>query len=98
MVTHSEVTSATAYLPTGPVYPPPPIGYPTKDGADHQQHTPAETKSKGDGFWKGGLALFSLPLATILIFTLLILCPPFAFAVLLLCAGCMLLLRDPAVD
>ncbi|KAI3456705.1 hypothetical protein Pfo_013368 [Paulownia fortunei] len=34
---------------------PPPIGYPTKDG-NHQGHTPVETTSRGDGFWKGCLA------------------------------------------
>ncbi|KAB1202101.1 hypothetical protein CJ030_MR4G014266 [Morella rubra] len=37
------------------VAPPPPMGYPTKgDPAVDPQHTaPAETTTRGDGFWKG---------------------------------------------
>ncbi|CAN0910276.1 Protein CYSTEINE-RICH TRANSMEMBRANE MODULE 6 [Linum grandiflorum] len=31
---------------------PPPIGYPTRDAAGDAT-VPVETKSKGDGFWKG---------------------------------------------
>ncbi|ONI17937.1 hypothetical protein PRUPE_3G187200, partial [Prunus persica] len=31
--------------------PPPPAGYPTRD--EPQNSVPVETKSKGDGFWKG---------------------------------------------
>ncbi|XP_010551736.1 PREDICTED: cysteine-rich and transmembrane domain-containing protein A-like [Tarenaya hassleriana] len=30
---------------------PPPVGYPTRDTAF--DNPPVETKSKGDGFWKG---------------------------------------------
>ncbi|XP_050135219.1 protein CYSTEINE-RICH TRANSMEMBRANE MODULE 9-like isoform X1 [Malus sylvestris] len=30
---------------------PPPAGYPTRD--EPQNAVPVETKSKGDGFWKG---------------------------------------------
>ncbi|CAN1174990.1 Protein CYSTEINE-RICH TRANSMEMBRANE MODULE 6 [Linum perenne] len=33
---------------------PPPIGYPTRDGTTaNAASVPIETKSKGDGFWKG---------------------------------------------
>ncbi|XP_062107033.1 protein CYSTEINE-RICH TRANSMEMBRANE MODULE 9-like [Humulus lupulus] len=36
------------------VAPPPPAGYPTMDAsAAGQTHNQVETKSKGDGFWKG---------------------------------------------
>jgi hypothetical protein len=51
---------AAAYPPSsqGPyVVAPPPAGYPTKDGSgySHDQNPPppVETKSRGDGFWKG---------------------------------------------
>ncbi|KAH9673723.1 CYSTM domain-containing protein [Citrus sinensis] len=52
---------SSAYPPPPPsttaglyVAAPPPAGYPTKDG-DHgyAQNAPVETKSRGDGFWKG---------------------------------------------
>ncbi|KDP22047.1 hypothetical protein JCGZ_02469 [Jatropha curcas] len=46
---------ATAYPPPPPsnaYVAPPPAGYPTKDG-DTQNQVPVETKSRGDGFWKG---------------------------------------------
>ncbi|CAA3018045.1 cysteine-rich and transmembrane domain-containing protein WIH2-like isoform X1 [Olea europaea var. sylvestris] len=35
--------------------PPPPAGYPMKDGHDQPpiDPAPAETQSRGDGFWKG---------------------------------------------
>ena len=42
--------SSTAYVA------PPPAGYPTKDdpaAAYPQNQPPVETKSRGDGFWKG---------------------------------------------
>jgi hypothetical protein len=47
-----------AYPPpsTAPTYyvAPPPAGYPTKDGSGYSQNPPpVETKSRGDGFWKG---------------------------------------------
>lgn len=54
--------SAVPYPPpstgAGPyVMPPPPAGYPTKDGGqgynNSQNPAPVETKSRGDGFWKG---------------------------------------------
>ncbi|KAF7815216.1 Cysteine-rich transmembrane CYSTM domain containing protein [Senna tora] len=32
---------------------PPPVGYPTKDTSQYPQNVPLETKSRGDGFWKG---------------------------------------------
>ncbi|KAH7533605.1 hypothetical protein FEM48_Zijuj04G0149500 [Ziziphus jujuba var. spinosa] len=32
---------------------PPPAGYPTRDGTAPYPPAPVETKSKGDGFWKG---------------------------------------------
>ncbi|KAK1440129.1 hypothetical protein QVD17_05954 [Tagetes erecta] len=34
---------------------PPPVGYPTMDGTAklENQARPVETKSRGDGFWKG---------------------------------------------
>ncbi|THU44171.1 hypothetical protein C4D60_Mb02t04600 [Musa balbisiana] len=49
----------SAYPPPGQSYPPayvapPPVGYPTGDGgAVNSQQVPVETKSRGDGFWKG---------------------------------------------
>ncbi|RRT56714.1 hypothetical protein B296_00047692 [Ensete ventricosum] len=49
-----------SYPPPGQAYPPPayvappPAGYPTRDGgAVNSQQVPVETKSRGDGFWKG---------------------------------------------
>ena len=49
---------SVAYPPpsTAPAYyvAPPPAGYPTKDGSGYSQNPPpVETKSRGDGFWKG---------------------------------------------
>lgn len=49
---------SVAYPPpsTAPTYyvAPPPAGYPTKDGSGYSQNPPpVETKSRGDGFWKG---------------------------------------------
>ncbi|KAI3465580.1 hypothetical protein Pfo_022243 [Paulownia fortunei] len=51
-----------AYPPPGTAYPaepqggymapPPPAGYPMKDG-EQGQGPPANTQSRGDGFWKG---------------------------------------------
>ncbi|KAF3438279.1 hypothetical protein FNV43_RR21040 [Rhamnella rubrinervis] len=36
------------------VAPPPPIGYPTKDGPAGLNHNvPVETNTRGEGFWKG---------------------------------------------
>ncbi|XP_078433202.1 protein CYSTEINE-RICH TRANSMEMBRANE MODULE 4-like [Wolffia australiana] len=32
---------------------PPPAGYPTKDQVQSSSTVPAETCSRGDGFWKG---------------------------------------------
>ncbi|TKY47921.1 CYSTM1 family protein A isoform X1 [Spatholobus suberectus] len=32
---------------------PPPVGYPTKETPQYPQNPVVETKSKGDGFWKG---------------------------------------------
>ncbi|URE36862.1 hypothetical protein MUK42_04337 [Musa troglodytarum] len=32
---------------------PPPAGYPTRDGGVSSAPVPIETKSRGDGFWKG---------------------------------------------
>ncbi|CAL9169035.1 unnamed protein product [Musa hybrid cultivar] len=32
---------------------PPPAGYPTRDGGLSSAPVPIETKSRGDGFWKG---------------------------------------------
>ncbi|KAK9285910.1 hypothetical protein L1049_025111 [Liquidambar formosana] len=45
---------ATAY-PSGPYVASPPAGYPMKDGQGYPQNAPlpVETKSRGDGFWKG---------------------------------------------
>ncbi|KAJ4846715.1 hypothetical protein Tsubulata_005176 [Turnera subulata] len=49
-----------SYPPPSTAYPgdayaaPPPPGYPTKDAQANPQATvPVETKSRGDGFWKG---------------------------------------------
>lgn len=46
---------STAYPSSGPyAAPPPPVGYPMKDGQPNPQNPPpVETKSRGDGFWKG---------------------------------------------
>ncbi|XP_021907686.1 cysteine-rich and transmembrane domain-containing protein WIH1-like [Carica papaya] len=40
---------------TEPYVAPPPAGYPTKDATQFQNPNsyPVETKSRGDGFWKG---------------------------------------------
>ncbi|KAJ0975775.1 hypothetical protein J5N97_017740 [Dioscorea zingiberensis] len=56
--THPQVyPPTTAYPPPGEAFvvPPPPMGYPVKDGVDapYQQSVPVETKTRGDGFWKG---------------------------------------------
>ncbi|KAM0063621.1 putative cysteine-rich and transmembrane domain-containing protein WIH1/2 [Helianthus debilis subsp. tardiflorus] len=33
---------------------PPPVGYPTRDGTTKlENQTPVQTRSRGDGFWKG---------------------------------------------
>ncbi|KAK1303978.1 hypothetical protein QJS10_CPB11g01665 [Acorus calamus] len=60
-----QAAPASAYPPPGQGYPaggypqqayvaPPPAGYPMKDGEAYpQQAAPVETKSRGDGFWKG---------------------------------------------
>ncbi|CAL1352205.1 unnamed protein product [Linum trigynum] len=57
---HHSATSASSYpqLPQSSgsytVGAPPPIGYPTRDSAAHVDGAvPVETKSRGDGFWKG---------------------------------------------
>ncbi|KAK4771238.1 hypothetical protein SAY87_031770 [Trapa incisa] len=43
-----------AAVQQGPYVVPPPVGYPTRDGQQLPQQTgPVETKSRGDGFWKG---------------------------------------------
>ncbi|KAF8040818.1 hypothetical protein BT93_B2903 [Corymbia citriodora subsp. variegata] len=46
-----------AYPPpaSAPTYvAPPPAGYPTRDGQQPSQNSvPIETKTRGDGFWKG---------------------------------------------
>ncbi|KAJ9180861.1 hypothetical protein P3X46_009054 [Hevea brasiliensis] len=51
---------ATAYPPASSAADayaaPPPASYPTKDGqtqTQSQKPAPLQTKSKGDGFWKG---------------------------------------------
>ncbi|KAI5560025.1 hypothetical protein POPTR_016G019201v4 [Populus trichocarpa] len=56
----SQNQATVAYPPppasTGPsaYSAPPPAGYPTMDGQTCQQDPiPVETKSRGDGFWKG---------------------------------------------
>ncbi|CAN6834223.1 hypothetical protein Bca4012_033721 [Brassica carinata] len=55
----SQNQSAGAYqtppASTSPYLAPPPAGYPTND-TSHATMAPVETKSKGDGFWKGCLA------------------------------------------
>ncbi|KAK1279630.1 hypothetical protein QJS04_geneDACA022960 [Acorus gramineus] len=60
-----QAAPASAYPPPGQGHPaegypqqayvaPPPAGYPMKDGEAYpQQAAPVETKSRGDGFWKG---------------------------------------------
>ncbi|XP_010557020.1 PREDICTED: cysteine-rich and transmembrane domain-containing protein A-like [Tarenaya hassleriana] len=58
MSQYNQYQTAGAYPPppvsTGPYVAPPPVGYPTRD-TSHQPVAPSkvETKSKGDGFWKG---------------------------------------------
>ncbi|XP_030543953.1 protein CYSTEINE-RICH TRANSMEMBRANE MODULE 3 isoform X11 [Rhodamnia argentea] len=48
-VAYPPPASATMY-----VAPPPPVGYPTRDGQQAPRNAvPIETKTKGDGFWKG---------------------------------------------
>lgn len=51
-----EFAVAVSYPATSSPYAaPPPAGYPTKDGANPPAGAggPVETKSRGDGFWKG---------------------------------------------
>ncbi|CAF2153576.1 BnaA01g24790D [Brassica napus] len=53
---HFYISSAAVVEkpPQGPYTSPPPIGYPTRDAMLSDPPPPAvETKSKGDGFWKG---------------------------------------------
>ncbi|XP_027931395.1 uncharacterized protein LOC114187357 [Vigna unguiculata] len=53
----SSGQSATAYHPSSAS--PPPVGYPTQDIPQYPHNSSmVETKSKGDGFWKG---CWSLP-------------------------------------
>ncbi|CAF2287770.1 unnamed protein product [Brassica napus] len=58
----SQSQSAGAYqtppASTSPYAAPPPAGYPTND-TSHATMAPVETKSKGDGFWKGWYVFFS---------------------------------------
>lgn len=59
----NEVRKHAAYPPPPSSYPPPeqaptyvappPAGYPTRDGGLSSAPVPIETKSRGDGFWKG---------------------------------------------
>ncbi|KAF4367903.1 protein CYSTEINE-RICH TRANSMEMBRANE MODULE 9-like [Cannabis sativa] len=52
----SAQPSVSSYSPgQGPYVAPPPAGYPTMDAsaAVGQPQNRVETKSKGDGFWKG---------------------------------------------
>ncbi|XP_034219021.1 cysteine-rich and transmembrane domain-containing protein WIH1-like [Prunus dulcis] len=53
----SSTNSGAAYPPppcsTTPGQAPPPAGYPTRDAPNPHGHGAVETKSKGDGFWKG---------------------------------------------
>ena len=44
---------STAYPSSGPYVAPPPAGYPMKDAPNPQNPPPVETKSRGEGFWKG---------------------------------------------
>ncbi|RVW78383.1 hypothetical protein CK203_047691 [Vitis vinifera] len=44
---------STAYPSSGPYVVPPPAGYPMKDAPNPQNPPPVETKSRGEGFWKG---------------------------------------------
>lgn len=47
-----------SYPPPAYAAPPPPAGYPVTDGYGYpQQPVPVETKSRGDGFWKGWYAV-----------------------------------------
>lgn len=44
---------STVYPPP-PIAPPPPVGYPTnQENPQYPQNHAGETKSRGDGFWKG---------------------------------------------
>ncbi|KAL1349739.1 hypothetical protein HN51_026241 [Arachis hypogaea] len=50
----APVTAYPAVSNEGKHAPPPPVGYPTKDGPATQQQTlPVVTTARGDGFWKG---------------------------------------------
>ncbi|BFG35450.1 hypothetical protein CerSpe_217240 [Prunus speciosa] len=53
----SSATTQTTVAHPAPYYvqAPPPVGYPTRDDQNPPPaaHGPVETKSKGDGFWKG---------------------------------------------
>ncbi|KAK9057115.1 hypothetical protein SSX86_024482 [Deinandra increscens subsp. villosa] len=48
-VAYPPATQAASY-----VMAPPPVGYPTRDGATKSENqAPVQTQSRGDGFWKG---------------------------------------------
>uniref|UniRef100_A0A1J3ESZ2 Cysteine-rich and transmembrane domain-containing protein PCC1 n=1 Tax=Noccaea caerulescens TaxID=107243 RepID=A0A1J3ESZ2_NOCCA len=51
---HNQVSAAVDKPSQGPYTSPPPIGYPTRGSVVGDPPVAAvETKSKGDGFWKG---------------------------------------------
>ncbi|KAL0718987.1 hypothetical protein Bca4012_068310 [Brassica carinata] len=51
---HSTSSAEVEKPPQGPYTSPPPLGYPTRDAMVGDPPAGAvETKSKGDGFWKG---------------------------------------------
>ncbi|XP_037495731.1 uncharacterized protein LOC105650609 [Jatropha curcas] len=52
----SSQTQADSYPPAtspNPYVAPSPANYPTKNGNHSPPHSPSQTKSKGDGFWRG---------------------------------------------
>jgi hypothetical protein len=81
------------------VAPPPPIGYPTKGDPSNSQHTPpAETTTRGEGFWKGWQVFYHLLIylsnTNIVLFTCLLLILQCCCLVLLLGLGVVRLLID----
>ena len=51
--TFSNIACPTPSTAPAPYAAPPPAGYPTKETPQYPQNPAMETKSKGDGFWKG---------------------------------------------
>ncbi|QCE04277.1 hypothetical protein DEO72_LG8g2312 [Vigna unguiculata] len=72
-MSNQQQTPVTAYPvdQSNLTAPPPPVGYPTKDGDSAQQTVPVKTTTRGDGFWKGWVLLTLCWIVLLLCFGLL---------------------------